>query len=81
MIIETTEKKIIEASWSNLMKEPGYFTRKFGRIKTVIAKRDIEEKASPNEVCTYELFYYPKATPDELNVIEEEVKKLEESQA
>ena len=78
MILKTTEQKIRDAGWSNLMNESGYFTRKFGKIKTVIAKEDLK-KANPDEVCNYEFFYYPKATPEELNAINDELKKLEEN--
>lgn len=75
--IKTTENKLREAGWSNKIKEPGYFTKIINGTKAVLSMEEYK-RADPDEICSYNLFWFDVPTPYTLYFIEEELKKLEE---
>lgn len=76
MVIKTTENKIREAGWSNKIYEPGYFTKKIGGLKVVLAKED-DKRAYPDEICEYGVFFCPAGTLDDHIALCNELKKIE----
>ena len=74
--IKTTENKLREAGWLNKRNEPGYFTKTIGSTRAVIALDDF--RRHPDEICNFDVWCFGNPTPDEENLLEEELKKLEE---
>lgn len=75
--VKTTENKLREAGWFNKRSEPGYFTKTIGSTRAVIARDDIK-RVYPDEVCNFGVWWFGVPTPYELNLLEEELKKLED---
>ena len=77
-IIKTTENKLREAGWSNKRSEPGYFTKTIGSTRAIIASDDFK-RLNPDEIGNFDVWWYDVPTPYELNLLEDEIKKLEEN--
>ena len=76
--IKTTENKLKEAGWFNKRNEPGYFTKTIGNTRAVIALDDLRRQ--PDKICNFDVWWYDVPTPYELNLLEDEIKKLEVTQ-
>lgn len=74
--IKTTENKLREAGWFNKRSEPGYFTKTIGSARAIIASADFKRLKS-DEIGNFDVWWYDVPTPYELNLLEEELKKLE----
>lgn len=75
-VIETTEDKLREAGWSNKRSEPGYFTKTIVNTRVIIASADFK-RLKPDEIGNFDVWWYDVPTPYELNLLEDEIKKLE----
>ena len=74
--IKTTEDKLREAGWSNKRSEPGYFTKTIGNTRAVIARNSFN-RVYGGAKCEFDVWWYDVPTPYELNLLEDECKKLE----
>ena len=75
-VIQTTENKLKEAGWSNKRSEPGYFTKTIISTKAIIASADFK-RLDPDEIGDFDVWWYDVPTQYELNLLEDEIKKLE----
>lgn len=79
-VIMTTENKLREAGWFNKKTEPGYFTKTIINTRAVIALDNIKRVEDPDEICEFDVWWCGVPTPYELNLLEDEIKKLEVTQ-